>query len=532
MLIRSALRLRLGVPLLAGLLAGTAVAGISTTRVSYLAGATVYADAGSLDGLQPGDTLRVMHAGTPVALIKVAFVSTRRAAFDTLWTRAPITVGDERQFTPHVLPPTAAAGSVPGAGASTAEPTRAPGVGATVAKRHGPRIRGRIGGRYLSVETGGTEFQQPALDLRFDGYDQGGGHLDLSFDVRNRRNVRTASGNSTTEQLSRVYRALLVVRTLDSRRSFSVGRQTSASLASVSLFDGVLLQTGGDRYSFGLFSGTQPDPASFGLSRDVLESGGFVEFHSVAAAERRFQLSLGGISSQQGGEPNRDFVFVQGSWSTRKLMTNIAQEVDFNRGWKRAQGEAAVAPTSTFWMMRLVPIKWLGINTGYDNRRNVRLYRDRTTPADQFDDAYRQGAWLGADLEMLGRFRLSGETRNSRGGDHSRSWSGGAEAYRITALHIALRGRMSEFTGSPITSRLISGGLGFDPTSHAHIEIAGGVRGTRIAPTTTFDNQNWESIDLDLTLGRRWYTNAGFERDYGGSSTDTQQVQAGLSWRF
>ena len=62
--------------------------------------------------------------------------------------------------------------------------------------------------------------------------------------------------------------------------------------------------------------------------------------------------------------------------------------------------------------------------------------------------------------------------------------------------------------------------------------MAGGVRGTRIAPKTTFDNQNWESVDLDVTLGRRWYMNGGYERDYGGSSGSTEQVQGGLSWRF
>ncbi len=522
MLTPSSLRLRLATSLLACIVAGTAVAGVSTTKISYLAGAMVYADVGSLDGIQSGDTIQVFRAGAPVALVRVAFVSTRRAACDTLWTRGRVTVGDEMRYTPHVLPPVV-----------VVKPAPAQGLAAALAKQRRPRIRGRVGGRFLSVTTDGAGFKQPALDLRFDGYNQGGGHVDVAFDVRNRRTVRTSVTNpSTTEQISRVYRASLVVRTLDSRRSFSVGRQTSSSLASVSLFDGALMQSGNDRHSFGFFSGNQPDPASFGLSHEILESGGFIEFHSAAASEKRYQASFGGITSQQGGQPNRDFMFTQASWSTRRFTSTFTQEVDVNRGWRRAQGEPGLSPTSTFGMVRVVPITGLGVNSGFDNRRNVRLYRDRITPADQFDDAYRQGAWVGADLELLKRFRLSGETRSSGGADHSSSWSGNAEAYRISSLHISVRGRMSQFTGPSVTSRLYSGSMGLDPTSLSHIEMAAGVRGTRIAPKTTFDNQAWQSVDMDLALGRRWYVNGGFERDYGGSSGDTEQFQGGLSWRF
>jgi hypothetical protein len=526
MLIRHVLGPRLVASLLACLVAGAAVASASTTKISYLAGAMVYADVGSLDGLQSGDTLQVFRAGVPVALVRVAFVSTRRAACDTLWTRGRVAVGDELQFTPHAAAPVV-----------VVKPAPAQGLAAAVARQYRPRIRGRVGGRYLSVATDGAGFKQPALDLRFDGFNQGGGHVDVSFDVRNRRTVRTSSaatgtGTSSTEQISRVYRASLVVRTLDSHRSFSLGRQTSASLASVSLFDGALMQSGNDRHSFGFFSGNQPDPASFGLSHEILESGGFIEFHSAAASERRYQLSFGGITSQQGGQTNRDFMFTQGSWSTRRFTSAFTQEVDVNRGWRRAQGEPGLSPTSTFGMVRVVPVTGLGINTGFDNRHNVRLYRDRTTPADQFDDAYRQGAWVGADMEFLKRFRLSGETRSSGGADHSSSWSGNAEAYRISSRHISLRARMSQFTGSTVTSRLYSGSMGLDPTTLSHIEAAMGVRGTRIAPNTTYDNQTWQSIDMDLALGRRWYVNGGFERDYGGSSGDTEQVQGGLSWRF
>jgi hypothetical protein len=515
-------RLHLAAPLLACLLAGTAWAATPSSKVTYLAGAMVYADVGSLDGLQTGDSVQVVRAGVPVALVKVTYLSSHRAACDTLWTRGPVALGDDVVFRPHALP----------APAATAAAVSPPAGAAAQAQAHRPRIRGRVGARWLSVDMAGTGFRQPALDLRFDGRDQGNGHVDVAFDMRNRRTFRTRAGASTTEQVSRVYRAALTVRSLDSHRSLSFGRQSSASLASVSLFDGVVAQSGNDRHSFGLFSGTQPNPASFGLSRDILESGGFVEFHSAAASQRSYQVSLGAITSQDSGQANRDFLVGTANWSTRVFMSTIAQEVDFNRGWKRAQGERAFTPTSTFWTARVAPVAWLGLSTGFDNRRSVRLWRDRVTPADQFDDTYRQGAWVGSDVSLLNRFRLTGETRGSGGADHSHSWSAGAEAYRISSLHVSLRGRVSEFTGANVTSRLWSGSLGLDPTALSHIEASGGVRGTRIAPAGDWNHQNWTSLDLDLTLGRRWYLNGGYERDYGGNSGDTRQVQAGLNWRF
>jgi len=145
--------------------------------------------------------------------------------------------------------------------------------------------------------------------------------------------------------------------------------------------------------------------------------------------------------------------------------------------------------------------------------------------------------WVGSDVNILNRFRISGEDRSSSGSDHSGSWTASAQAYRLTHFHASLSGRMSEFTGSNVTSRLWSGSFGLDPTTLSHLEASGGVRGTRVgivvAPAVPhWDNQNWTSIDLDVTLGRHWYANGGYERDYGGAGGNTNMVQAGLSWRF
>ncbi len=495
----------------------------ATTKLSYLAGGSAYVDVGTADGLLPGDTLTVLRNGGAIAGLRVAFASTKRAACDTVWTRGAIAIGDDVRYAPHPAP----APPAPVVVDSTKHAAARKPAGQRA------RLRGRIGGHWLSVSTANGMFKEPGVDLRLDGYDQASGHVDLSLDLRSRRSSRSFSGLPVeVDELARVYRASMTVRSRNSHHQLTVGRQISPTLASISLFDGVLMQTGNDRHSFGAFSGTQPDPVRYSFSGDILESGLFAEWHQAPAAVRRWQVTLGGVTSQQAGQTNRDFLFTQANWVSRAVMTSFAQEIDYNRGWKRALGEPMLSPTSTFAMTRILATPWLAFTSGYDNRRSVRLYRDRLTPETQFDDAYRQGTWVGSDLELLQRIRLSGELRGTAAADHSHAWSTNAEINRLSRMHVALRGRMSRYQGQTVLSRLASGSVGLDPIPLSHLELSGGVRRTLVQPSTHEDSERWQSIDLDLSLGRRWYLNGGLERDYGGVAGETRQAQGGVSWRF
>lgn len=509
----------------AGLLvlaAAIAAAGTATTRISYLSGGAAYIEAGKLDGVEKGDTLDVVGAEGVVAKLRVTFTSTRRAACDTLWTRRPLALGDGVRFAPH----TVAAATTPGANGVPQ------GVARASAVRH-DHHRGTIGARWLAVDGGGSSFQQPALDLRFDGSGAGGGHVDMSIDVRTRRTTRDFSGIHTNEQLSRVYRASMTMRSVDSHRQLTVGRQSSPTLSSIALFDGVLAQTGNDRHAFGLFSGTQPDPLDLGLSRDILESGLFAEWHALPQAENRWSFATGGVTSQENGQPNRDFLFAQSWWSTKRFSGSFTQELDVNRGWKRAQGEPLLTSTNTFASMRVPVTKWLALTSGYDNRRSVRLWRDHLTPETQFDDQYREGAWGGAQLSLGNHVRLGGDARSSVGGDRAHSWSTSGEFFNLTHFHFATHARASRFYSGSVDSRLTSLGLGVDPWAMSHVEFTGGERRTSSTFLTSgVDSEHWMGVDFDFSFLRRWYLSGGWEHDRGGIEGQTRQVTAGLSVRF
>lgn len=515
--------------LLAALLlphAGTGLAAAATAPVSYLSGGSVYVDAGAAEGVKAGDTLSVLRAGREIARVRVTYASSHRAACDTLWTGAEVAVGDVVRYTPATpaTPDTAAiAPAARGAGARAAEPA---------ANR--PRLRGRAGAGWLSVRTSeGGSFRQPSLALRVDGSNLAGGRTDLSFDLRSRRTTRNFSGaGASVEQVGRVYRAAVTLRAADPGRRLTIGRQASTALTSVSLFDGALLELGDATHTFGVFAGTQPEAIRLGFSPDIVEGGAWFEFHQPPHSAGRWSVAVGGVTSLDHGHPNRDFAFVQGGWFSKALTASLTQEIDVNRSWKRVNGEPLLSATSTFASAGAPVTRWLSLSAGFDNRRSVRLYRDRLTPETEFDDAYRQGAWVGAQVSPLPRLRVGGDTRTSDGHGRSEAWSAHAEAWRLGPLNASARARYSRFSGGGQDSRLQSFGFGVEPFRAAHVAVSGGVRSTRNARFGVDESVRWVSAESDLAIGREWYVGAGWESDRGGAGGDTRQLQATLNRRF
>lgn len=493
-------------------------------HVTYLAGGSVYVDAGRLEGLREGDSLVVVRGGKTIAWLRASFLSSHRTSCDTLGTLAPIRVGDLAGFVTNVPGPSAAGGdttaAVTGAPPATASPAPGapaphpvPGVplsGATPAApppraaRRGGALRGRIGARFLTVQTDhGGRLTQPALDLRLDGVSLAGTPLDLAVDFRGRRVTQSIPGRVTLNtDRGLFYRFALATHDLAGHYRFTVGRQLSPSLAPVNLFDGALVERRGTRWNAGLFSGAQPEPMRLGMSGAIVQGGGYLEWHQSAGAARRWTVSGGAISSYDHGNTNRDFGFLQGFYLDRTLSATLSQEVDLNRGWKRDLGQPAFQATGTFLTTNVRVGSALSLRGGYDNRRNVWLYRDRITPENLFDDRYRQGGWGGALLDLAHHVRLTGDARTSSiaGARRQNGWTGGLEGYRFTPLNLALRARYSRLTGSGLENSLVSYGAGLDPLGWAHVEVTGGQRTTREALAGVQERSQWLGADLDLTL--------------------------------
>ena len=217
--------------------------------------------------------------------------------------------------------------------------------------RSGNALHGRVGVRYLTIRQagGGPSYSQPSLDLRLDGSNIGGSAFGLNADIRARRTSSTLADGATSQDHSyRVYGLALSFRPMGSPFRLTVGRQFSAPLASVSFFDGLTAEYTRPTWGIGAFGGTQPDPTSFGYATDLKEFGAYFQFRSRPGSQQRWSLTTGGIGSYQNGHPNREFLFLNGTWSSSRVSAYISQEVDYNHGWKASVGEPTLSPTSTY----------------------------------------------------------------------------------------------------------------------------------------------------------------------------------------
>jgi len=515
----------------AGLLAGLAVlaapvraqdsttAPARTARVTYLTSTSAYIDAGRDSGLRDGALVKVIRGGAVIGVLKVAFLASRQASCDIVSESTPIAVGDSVRFTAAAPPRDSTVAARPAALQTGSSRTS---------------LRGNAGAHYLVVGQGpGSGFTQPSLDLRLEGRPVPDGPIGLSLDIRARRTVSTLAGGTAVDGHARAYQLALSWNPPSSRGRLTLGRQLAPSLAVVGVFDGALAELHAPQWSAGVFSGTQPDPLNLGFATDVLEAGGYVQRRSRPGGRQQWATTLGLSGSYQNAHANREFAFLQASFSNGRVSSYISQEIDYYRWWKRTPGMAAISPTSTFATVRYRANNGLEIHAGFDNRRNVLLYRDFVNPVTTFDDAFRQGVWAGAALRLARRYSIGIDARQSSGGPAGRanSYTLSIGADRVTPLTMGVRARSTYFRSQQINGWLSSLALALDAGTRLHLELSGGARVER-DPLAIPATQSilWASLDLDVNLARTWYLMLSGTTERGGDGTS--QIYGGLSTRF
>jgi len=496
-------------------------------HITYLTGKTAYVDAGRLDGLREAGRMDVVHGGKPVGVLKVVYLASHRASCDVVSAAAALAVGDSVRFAPAAAPRDS---TVPVGTSSAPSPLRGTGSG--------HRLRGRAGVAYFVMRQpggAGGRVSEPALDLRLDGPPLGASSVNLALDVRARRTYTILSdGSAVTDDRNRVYQAAVSVNAPGSPARVTIGRQISGNVASVGLFDGLMAELNQADWSTGVFAGSQPEPLGLGFSSSVLELGGYAQRHSRPGAGSHWTVTFGAAGSYQAAHANREFAFAQGSYFSRRFSTFITQEVDYYRPWKLLPGMKPISLTSTFAFSQYHVTQDLTLDAGFDNRRNVRLYRDVVNPETAFDDTYRQGAWAGMWLQLARRFRLGLDARFSGGGP-----AGGANSYtlsfsadRLTRMAMGLRTRTTYYTAPHLSGVLQSAALGFAPGDRLRLELNGGLRAeqdAQVGPGTVA--VTWVGTDADVTLARAWYVMVSATRQRGGVD-GYDQIFAGLSFRF
>jgi hypothetical protein len=480
--------------------------------VTYLAGSSIYVDAGRDDGLRLGDRLEVLQDGQVKAVLEVTYLSANRVSCKLVEGDGEVQVGDLVRFLPSGGPVPVLSGppqTAPDNPAISVEPQK----GTRSRRSGGIGIHGRVGVRYLALadrvnETG--DYSQPGISLRLDGHQIAGSGWNLAVDVRARRmNTTLSDGASETEDRSRVYRAAVGWQGKKSPWSFTAGRQFVPNAAVVSVFDGISGDYTGRRWAAGLFTGSQPDLSDYGYSSDIKEHGGWVQFRGVPASWHRWAITTGLIGSYDQSEVNREFLYLQENYNGPKFSFYGLQEIDFNRDWKAEEGESTLSLTSLLTTLRYQVHENIWLRAGYDNRRNVRLYRDRITPVTEFDDRFRRGAWLGATFRVKQRYRFGLDLRNTGQQsdiEDSNTYSLFFSAQPFTQGNLGFRVRSSRYTGESSEGLLHSLGFGFEPVRRLRVELQGGVRDETLKRALPVDaTLTWYGLDLEVSLGRHWF---------------------------
>lgn len=514
---------------LPGTLAAQAAGDSGRTRkaaVTAVTLGTVYIGAGRNDGIREGTVVRIPRLGDK-ASYRVIYLSSKSSAGrgDSL---APLpSVGDSVVFLPVAdAVMKAGSGQVASGGASERAPAR-------------QSLRGRIGFRYLGSwdRSNDVMLKQPGLELLLDGPVAPGAPVGLNVDIRSRRTSMYRPGLETaTSGVMGVYQAALRIQSSQGPVRAVLGRQYAPTLAGVGLFDGVLLDVQRPRWGAGIMAGLAPEQGSLAVSSEIRQAGLFVQGRSRVNASWRWSLTLGGMGSYVATDVNREFGFLQATLNSRVVSAIVLQELDVNRGWKIAAGEPRFSLTSTYASMNLMPARGVSISGGYDGRRNIRLYRDLTTPEELFDDRFRRGYWGGVNLTIARKLHLGGDVRAQTvdGADSlgTTAWSGTMNVDQLTSLGLGLRFRGTRYTTpgrGPGT--LMAGALRLSPVSIGSIEINGGTRQERANPDS---DRFWAGLETEVFLRRSWFILATFTREWGrGDLTPTTDLfYGGLSWRF
>lgn len=504
-------------------------------RITYLTGTSIYVDAGREEGIQVDQELEVLRAGAVLARLRVTYVSSHRASCVLVSGETELHVGDTVRYRPEGLTSTAAARALvtPAVQASPPPPPRRR---QSVMRELG--LKGRVGVRYLYVRNrklDNSGFTQPALDLRLDGTQIAGSPFDINVDVRARRTYRQVdpSGSGSASQ-TRIYRLSSSWQLPGSGLRVTAGRQISPSLATLNIFDGIGMDWLGDRWNAGALAGSVPEPDLSGAS-DIREYGSYVEIHNLPRASRRWSVTSGLVGSYEKGEINREFVYLQGRYLDRMFSAWVTEEIDVNRGWRKTAEGSTLSATSTFATFRFHPGQVWTFDAGYDNRRNVRLYRDLITPETEFDDEYRTGVWAGASARIAGHYRigLSARTNTSGTGGSADSQTLTLGAERLTHANLDFRSRSTRYSSDRADGWLHSLSAGLPVGRRWYFELNGGMRReSDPADPAISRDLNWVGFDSNLNLAPHWYLWLSLERSSGSGDEANDQAYFSVAYRF
>jgi hypothetical protein len=510
------------------------------TSVKYVTIQNVYLDAGRASGILSGDSAHIQRGEEHIATLLVTFVSDNSASCAVSEGTPPIQAGDSALVYATGETNALSAKESP-AELSTIEPLVTEERPREVSAIQANRLTGRIGLDYLvqdDREEYNYDYVQPSLSIRAKVANIQGSHYSLSVRTRMRNTIRNRESYSTpkSETSHRIYEAALRYENPDSRVECGIGRMIAQELRGIGYLDGAYAKYRmSTRFSMGVFGGTEPDLENTDFQTDVTKGGVYAAYDRRTSNSARATATLALAGSYQGGQVNREFLYQQlNYYYGSHLSFYESAEINFYRDWLKEKEDASIALAGAQINARYSPSRPIAFSLGYDNRRNFYTYDARSVPDSLFDDALRTG-WRGSVEVKLAR-KFSTEI-----GGSLRKTEGKADNATSSWLRINLSDVLSSGVGLLALARAYSSEYsdGLQPSitiskslfRELYSSVQLGANSYTLSSTDTRIEQNWLRLNLDLSLGKRYYASLDAEAARG-SNQDANTLTVGLGIRL
>lgn len=529
-------------------------------RVRYVAGASVYIDAGRNAGLAEGMRLIIapppsptseaaqqQAAGAVTAELKIISVAENSAVCEVVSTSRDLVVGDiatlgqedsaalvtKRTLSNSRLYPAVISFTE---GDPMDEDVREETPRPPLPEVN--RAQGRIGLEYSGVFNGGQyggSSSELGVVFRGDITRINGTYWNLSGYWRGRIGAQSYSGPSTIQDLmSRTYHLGLTYDNPNSRWLMGMGRMYLPWASSLDTIDGGYAGRRLNQHTIvGIFAGSTPDPTSWNFAPGREIAGGFVSFDHGSFDAVHSMTTIGMGVGMEHWSIDRPFVFAENTIAYKQLFSVYdAFQLD-SPTTQPNMPSVGTGLKQAFVSMRVQPTHRLGFDLNYNYFRDIPTYDPQLVGTGLLDKYLFQGLSGGVRVEGPKRLTFYTEIgRSSSSRDNGSSWNTmyGVSLARLWKTGARLDARYSTFNSGFAQGSYRSFSVSRNVGDLLMLEVQAG----RQSFNSQFSRDNGSRFlnsMLEWNLGSRYFVDNGFTIQHGATQS-YRQFYVTFGYRF
>jgi hypothetical protein len=399
------------------------------------------------------------------------------------------------------------------------------------------RARGRIGLEYSGIFSGGqvhSSSSELGVVFRGDITRINGTYWNLSGYWRGK--IESQSGGQSTVQdlMNRTYHLSLNYSNPNSKWVAGVGRMYLPWASSLDTIDGGYIGRKVSEHAVaGFFGGSTPDPTSWSYNPNRRIAGSFVSFDQGSYDAVHSMTTLGMGVSTLGWTVDRPFVFAENTISYKQFFS-VYDAFKFDRPHTIPPVNAVSAGLGqAFVSMRVQASRRVGFDVNYNYFRDVPTYDPLLLGTGLLDKYLFQGLSAGVRVEgprHLSFYTEIGRSNSSR--DTTSSWNKmfGVTLGQLWHTGLRLDARYSRFNSAFAQGSYRSFSVSRSIGEAMRLELQAGKQSFN-SSLTRDNGTNFLNSMLELNLGSKYFLDNGFTVQRG-SVQSYRQFYLTFGYRF